>query len=132
MFLGLSIVITTLSSVWNERIIKRYKAPLQQINMIMYFFGTILAFILYCAVPAYHEKGFFEGYSFMAFVVIFVQGTYGLSVGYAYKYARAHQEPVDLGHTGCARRPQRNVLWQAAHIPLDHLVGVRAVEAAAP
>ena len=87
MFLALSIVITTLSSVWNERIIKRYKAPLQQINMIMYFCGTILAFILYCAVPDYHEKGFFEGYTLMAFVVIFVQGTYGLSVGYAYKYA---------------------------------------------
>ena len=86
-WLFLSVVLTTLTSVWNERVIKKHKAPLQQINMLMYGFGAILAFAMYVIVPDYHEKGFFEGYTLMAFVIILVQGIYGLTVGYAYKHA---------------------------------------------
>ena len=53
----------------------------------MYTFGAILAATIYLAIPEYHSKAFFEGYSPMVFVLIFVQATYGLAVGYAYKYA---------------------------------------------
>lgn len=86
-YLALSVAITTSSSVYNERIIKKYDAPLQQINMIMYLSGVLLSAVVYAAVPAYHEKGFFEGYSPMVWLLIWVQATYGLCVGYAYKYA---------------------------------------------
>ena len=55
--------------------------------MIMYFVGVLLAAAVYTAVPAYHEKRFFEGYSPMVWLLIFVQASYGLCVGYAYKYA---------------------------------------------
>ena len=84
-WLALSVTITTLSSVWNEHIIRRYEAPLQQVNMIMYGFGILLAGTVYAAVPAYHEKAFFEGYSPMVGLLILVQASYGLCVGYAYK-----------------------------------------------
>ena len=49
--------------------------------------GVLLAAAVYTAVPAYHEKRFFEGYSPMVWLLIFVQASYGLCVGYAYKYA---------------------------------------------
>ena len=55
--------------------------------MIMYVTGVGLALSVYVAVPAYHEKGFFQGYSPMVWLLIIVQATYGLCVGYAYKYA---------------------------------------------
>ena len=87
MWLALSVVITTTSSVFNEQIIKNFEAPLQQINMIMYMAGVVLAAVVYAAVPAYHAKGFFEGYSPKVWLLICVQATYGLCVGYAYKYA---------------------------------------------
>jgi UDP-sugar transporter A1/2/3 len=86
-FLALSVLITTFSSVFNEQVIKRFRAPLQLINMIMYAVGFFLAAIIYILVPAYHEKALFEGYSPMVLLLIFVQATYGLCVGYAYKYA---------------------------------------------
>ena len=70
-----------------ERIIKKFNAPLQQINMIMYAAGVLLATTVYATVPSYHEKAFFEGYSPMVWLLIWVQATYGLCVGYAYKYA---------------------------------------------
>ena len=102
-WLATSVVITTTSSVCNERVIRRYDAPLQQVNMIMYSCGIVLASTVYAAVPAYHEKAFFEGYSPMVGLLIFVQATYGLCVGYAYKcvsLSRAlppdHASPIRL------------------------------------
>ena len=47
---------------------------------------------VYVAVPAYHEKAFFEGYSPMVGLLIFVQATYGLCVGYAYKCVSLYGE----------------------------------------
>ena len=85
--LVLSIVITGSSSVWNERVIKHYDAPLQQVNMIMYAFGILLGLAVYIAVPHYHEKAFFEGYSRNTVLLVLVQAFYGLCVSYAYKYA---------------------------------------------
>ena len=85
--LVLSILITGSSSVWNERVIKQYDAPLQLVNMIMYAFGVLLGGVVYVAIPRYHEKAFFEGYSFKAAILVLVQAIYGLCVSYAYKYA---------------------------------------------
>lgn len=88
MWLALSIAITTMSSVYNEYVVKQFKAPLQQINMIMYVVGAFNAAVIYLAVPAYHEKGsFFVGYSPMVVLLILTMSFFGLCVGYAYKYA---------------------------------------------
>ena len=92
-WLALSVAITTASSVCNERVVRRSCAPLQQINMIMYSCGIALATTVYVAVPAYHEKTFFEGYSPMVALLIFVQATYGLCVGYAYKCVSLYELP---------------------------------------
>ena len=92
-WLAISVVITTISSVCNERVVRHYGAPLQQVNMIMYSCGIALASTVYVAVPAYHEKAFFEGYSPMVGLLIFVQATYGLCVGYAYKYVSPEHYP---------------------------------------
>ena len=83
----LSVVVTASSSVFNERIIKTFAAPLQQINMIMYAAGVVLAAGCFFLVPGYADKRFFEGYSLTTLLLIFVQAVYGLCVGYAYKYA---------------------------------------------
>ena len=108
-WLAISVAITTISSVCNERVVRRYGAPLQQVNMIMYSCGIALASTVYVAVPAYHEKAFFEGYSPMVGLLIFVQATYGLCVGYAYKCVSLYEElpqnrvPLPLV-CHCARR----------------------------
>ena len=44
--------------------------------------------VVYCAVPAYHENAFFEGYSPMVGVLIFVQARRALNACY------------DANHTG--------------------------------
>jgi len=85
--LFISIVVTAMSSVFNERIIKKFNAPLQQINMIMYLSGVLLASLCFLTIPRYADKDFFEGYSVMTILLIAVQAFYGLCVGYAYKYA---------------------------------------------
>lgn len=85
--LFVAILVTAISSVFNERIIKKFNAPLQQINMIMYLVGVILAALTFLTVPRYADKEFFEGYSAMTVLLIAVQAFYGLCVGYAYKYA---------------------------------------------
>ena len=46
LLLFVSILVTATSSVFNERIIKKFNAPLQQINMIMYLVGVSLAALL--------------------------------------------------------------------------------------
>ena len=66
---------------------RRFNAPLQQINMMMYLTGVVNAIIVYMLIPEYHDRAFFQGYSPMAGLLILVQSMYGVCVGYAYKYA---------------------------------------------
>ena len=95
--IGAATTITAITSVWNQLIIKGFDVPVNLQNSIMYFFGSIIATMSYVhSVTAYHHhgkhdapKGFFEGYTTLATLLVLFQAFHGLAVALVYKYADA-------------------------------------------
>lgn len=104
--IGTATSITAVTSVWNQLIIKGFDVPVNLQNSIMYFFGSVIAIMSYAhsvATEAPHghghgyghhatvnaPKGFFEGYTLLASLLVLFQAFHGLAVALVYKYADA-------------------------------------------
>ena len=95
--IGTATAITAVTSVWNQLIIKGFEVPVNLQNSIMYFFGTIIAAISFAHSmttagnkdAADASKGFFEGYTLLASLLVLFQAFHGLAVALVYKYADA-------------------------------------------
>lgn len=80
-------VITAVSSVWNQKVVKGFVVPVNLQNAILYFFGLIIATLSYAITPS--AKGFLEGYTPLAMLLVLFQAFHGLAVTLVYKYADA-------------------------------------------
>ena len=98
--IGAATTITAITSVWNQLVIKGFDVPVNLQNSIMYFFGSLIATGSYVhsitAAPSHHAhsnhhppKGFFEGYTLLATLLVLFQAFHGLAVALVYKYADA-------------------------------------------
>ena len=88
--LGLAVSITAVSSVWNQKVVKGFAVPVNLQNALLYAFGLAVALVSYAVLPqGPSPKGFFEGYSLLAVVLILFQAFHGLAVTLVYKYADA-------------------------------------------
>ena len=91
--IGMATSITAITSVWNQLVIKGFDVPVNLQNSIMYFFGTIIAIFSYLhSVTTHHHgkghevpKGFFEGYTLLASLLVLFQAFHGLAVALVYK-----------------------------------------------
>jgi len=110
--IGAATSITAITSVWNQLIIKGFEVPINLQNSLMYAFGSVIAIFSYMhsvstyqpspllhghghghvhaiASPADVPKGFFEGYTLLAALLVLFQAFHGLAVALVYKYADA-------------------------------------------
>ena len=92
--IGTATCITAITSVWNQLIIKDFAVPLNLQNAILYFFGSIVATSSYLHSAFHHggsrhHKGFLEGYTLLATLLVIFQAFHGLAVALVYKYADA-------------------------------------------
>ena len=91
--IGTATSITAITSVWNQLIIKGFSVPVNLQNSIMYFFGSVIAILSYLhsmyGRPHHHyrepPKGFFEGYTLLASLLVLFQAFHGLAVALVYK-----------------------------------------------
>lgn len=84
-------VITAVSSVWNQKVVKDFQVPVNLQNAILYVFGFVIAVISYgfTSQRGGHAVGFFSGYSSLALLLVLFQAFHGLAVTLVYKYADA-------------------------------------------
>ncbi|KAL1526182.1 hypothetical protein AB1Y20_014910 [Prymnesium parvum] len=90
--IGLATLITAVTSVWNQLIIKGFEVPVNLQNSIMYAFGSVIAIGSYfhsATSKPLHHKSFFEGYTTLALLLVLFQAFHGLAVALVYKYADA-------------------------------------------
>ena len=85
-------VITAVSSVWNQQVVKNFDVTVHLQNTILSVFGFSIAIFSYLVMPprpgAVHV-GFFEGYTPLALLLVLFQAFHGLAVTLVYKYADA-------------------------------------------
>lgn len=91
--IGIATAITAVTSVWNQLVIKGFAVPVNLQNAIMYSFGSVIAIGFYVQ-SCYNQKrpetkGFFEGYTQLAMLLVVFQAFHGLAVAFVYKYADA-------------------------------------------
>lgn len=100
--IGTATSITAITSVWNQLIIKGFEVPANLQNSFLYAFGSAFAIISYLhSVSDTHghghghghavarPKGFFEGYTLLASLLVLFQAFHGLAVALVYTYADA-------------------------------------------
>jgi len=92
--IGTSTCITAVSSVWNQKVVKGFDVPVNLQNAILYVFGSLIAIASYALgamrpTKGPREIGFFEGYNFLACMLVLWQAFHGLAVTLVYKYADA-------------------------------------------
>jgi len=90
--IGMATVITAITSVWNQLIIKGFEVPVNLQNSIMYAFGSVIAtgsYLHSTTTKGHHHKSFFEGYTTLALLLVLFQAFHGLAVALVYKYADA-------------------------------------------
>jgi UDP-sugar transporter A1/2/3 len=88
--------------VWNQLIIKGFEVPANLQNSFLYAFGSAFAIISFLhSVSDTHgrghghgdavdrPKGFFEGYTLLASLLVLFQAFHGLAVALVYTYADA-------------------------------------------
>ena len=87
-----STCITAVSSVWNQKVVKGFDVPVNLQNAVLYVFGSLIAILSYVngtMNPSRGVKslGFFEGYTWLAVMLVIWQAFHGLAVTLVYKYA---------------------------------------------
>lgn len=91
--IGTATSITAVTSVWNQLVIKGFSVPVHLQNTLMYIFGTLIAIVFY--IHSLYDnrhpevKGFFEGYTWLALLLVLFQAFHGVAVAFVYKYADA-------------------------------------------
>ena len=100
LLLVLSVLITSVCSVWNEQVVKRFGASLYSQNVVLYSVGSALnVCVFYLAPSSYVAVGvdvstgaavsYFAGYSAAVLGVIACNSLLGLAITVVYKYADA-------------------------------------------
>eukprot|EP00962_Isochrysis_galbana_P038609 scaffold13712_cov124-Isochrysis_galbana.AAC.6 len=91
--IGTATSITAITSVWNQLVIKGFSVPTNLQNALMYSFGTVIAiaFYIHSRFDQRHpeQRGFFEGYTWLAMLLVLFQAFHGVAVAFVYKYADA-------------------------------------------
>lgn len=89
--IGVSAVITALSSVWNEQQLKSIDMTLHEQNMVLYLGGVILNVFgfLYMKLHDPVYPSFFQGYTLVTACIIAVNACFGVVVTAVYKHADA-------------------------------------------
>jgi len=87
-------LITAVSSVWNNKVVKGFKVPINLQNSMLYIFGLNIAIVSYIFTPSIKDSagethGFFYGYNSIAVLLVVFQAFHGLAVTLVYKYADA-------------------------------------------
>jgi len=87
----ISVLITALSSVWNEQQLKTLPLSLHQQNIVLYCCGTILNLLghVYMRQTDASYPGFFQGYTLVTVMIVAVNACFGVVVTAVYKYADA-------------------------------------------
>ena len=94
MLIALSTLITAVSSVWNQKVVKGFDVPVNLQNSVLYVFGSLIAILSFWngamnPTKGPKEIGFFEGYTWLAVALVIWQAFHGLAVTLVYKYADA-------------------------------------------
>jgi hypothetical protein len=90
MLLATAVAITTISSVWNDHVLKNTRLSLNGVNAILYASGASLNFIVFIWDHwIQNGPGFFEGYTSQALLVIFFNSIIGIAITLVYKYGDA-------------------------------------------
>jgi len=92
MLVAVATCITAVSSVWNQKVVKGFNVPVNLQNSLLYVFGLAIASFSYAVTPTRagtEPKGFFEGYTPLALLLVLFQAFHGLAVTLVYKYADA-------------------------------------------
>ena len=89
--IAFSACITATCGVMNQKVVKGYNMPVNEQNLILYFFGFCLAVSAYFTPTTDGEPriSFFSGYSFLSVLLIISQAFQGLAVTFVLKYADA-------------------------------------------
>ena len=81
--------LTAVTSVWNQKVVKGFAVPMNLQNAILYSFGSLFAVLSFVVLPEPVPKGFLEGYTPLACLLVLFQAFHGLAVTLVYKYADA-------------------------------------------
>lgn len=84
-----AVMITTVSSVWNDHVLKSSDLSLNGVNALLYFFGACLNLLFFLREHALGGPGFFDGYTTQAMLVIFFNSIIGIAVTLVYKFGDA-------------------------------------------
>jgi hypothetical protein len=92
--MGISTLLTAVSAVRNEYLVKNYAIGLNVQNCVLYSGGVILNLAAYMLIPnpnsSQRDIGFFDGYdNFLAVGVVIANAMIGLAITAVYKYADA-------------------------------------------
>lgn len=88
----ISCFITSVSSVWNENLVKNYSVNIHIQNSLLYFFGfffNVFIFVFFNEQISSSSRNLFEGYSMYTAAIIFCNSIMGLVITAVYKYADA-------------------------------------------
>jgi len=90
--ISIHVLISSINGLWNEKLVKQAKVNLHLQNLILYVFGFVWNIFFYAIIPPSlygtpPEVGFFDGYTFSALVVVFLNCIIGIVITAVYKYA---------------------------------------------
>jgi hypothetical protein len=90
LLLFISLVISSVSSVWNDQLLKHdNNTSMHIINMLLYAFGFLMNGISY-VYTAGPDRGFFSGFDKSAtFLVLICQSLFGVTISAVYKFSDA-------------------------------------------
>ena len=87
--MGISTLVTAGTSVWNQQVVKGFAVPVNLQNSLLYVGGSLFAVSSFILLPEEQPKGFLEGYTPLAALLVLFQAFHGLAVTLVYKYADA-------------------------------------------
>lgn len=89
--ISVSVLITSISSVWNEHQLKTIPLSLHQQNIILYMNGMLLNSLGHVGMSVRHfsHPSFLQGYTWITVCIVIVNACFGVVVTAVYKYADA-------------------------------------------
>ncbi|KAF7235463.1 putative UDP-sugar transporter protein SLC35A4 [Varanus komodoensis] len=87
LLISLYCLISGLSAVYTERVLKAQELPLNLQNMFLYFFGVLLNMTIHLFSSSASAEGFLEGFSFCVLFVIVSQALNGLIMSVVMKHS---------------------------------------------
>ncbi|KAI3659719.1 hypothetical protein MP638_005193 [Amoeboaphelidium occidentale] len=89
LLLLLAVCITTVTSVWNDFLLKSTNLSLNCVNLFLYGFGVIYNCGFFLQERWKGGPGLFEGYTAQACLVVFLNSIIGIAISLVYKYGDA-------------------------------------------